>query len=148
MIITSKSDYRQVLMFHRLFACLLITLIAGQSVLAAADSHLNVKSGNDHQQTNHSHSATTQSVIAGGEEGLLHTLVDAVSDHEAGHSNDGDNGEQSIDCQHCCHCHNGSQFLAAVIVQPDAVAQSLGGFSYLVRAGSLKFPPALRPPIV
>jgi hypothetical protein len=135
-------------MFYRLFASLLMSLIAGQSVLAAADTHLDVQPGNDHQQTNHSHSTAMSS--ADGEDNLLHTLVDAVSDHEAGHSTDGagNDGEQSVDCQHCCHCHNGSQVLASVFVQPALVALGTGSFSYVVRPNSLKFPPALRPPIV
>ena len=133
-------------MFRRLFALLLISLIASQSVLAAADTHLDMQSGVDHQQVNHSHSTMPNPVLVGGADGILHSLVDAVSDHEAGHDDQGDS--QSVDCQHCCHCHNGSQVLASVMVQP--VLATLGGeaCNYAIRPDSLKFPPALRPPIV
>lgn len=133
-------------MFRRLFALLLISLIASQSVLAAADTHLDVQSGDDHQQVNHSHSSTPDPAIVGGDDGILHSLVDAVSDHEASHDDQSDS--QSVDCQHCCHCHNGSQVLASVTVQPLLAALGVGACNYAVRPDSLKFPPALRPPIV
>ena len=133
-------------MFRRLFALLLISLIASQSVLAAADTHLDVQSGDDHQQVNHSHSSTPSPAVGGGADGILHSLVDAVSDHETGHDDQGDS--QSVDCQHCCHCHNGSQVLASVMVQPILATLGAGTCSYAVRPDSIKFPPALRPPIV
>jgi len=81
---------------------------------------------------------------------LLHTLVDVVSDHEAGHIDDGadDFDEQSVDCQHCCHCHNGSQVMANVLQQPHLAIRDIRGGIRMVRPDSLKFPPALRPPIV
>mgnify|MGYP001024937905 CR=1 FL=1 len=133
-------------MFRRLFALLLISLIASQSVLAAADTHLDAQSGDDHQQVNHSHSSTPNPAVGGGDDGILHSLVDAVSDHEASHDDQGDS--QSVDCQHCCHCHNGSQVLASVLVQPELTTLGVGIFNYAARPDSLKFPPALRPPIV
>jgi len=137
-------------MFHRLFAGLLIALIASQSVLAAADVHLDMQSGDEHQQTNHSHSSATDSSSAISDASILHALVDVVSDHEANHIDEGadDFGEQAIDCQHCCHCHNGSQVLASVLPQPDIVTLRARVFGRTLRPGSLKFPPALRPPIV
>ena len=137
-------------MFHRLFAGLLIALIASQSVLAAADIHFDMQSGDGHQQTNHSHSNATDLSSAISDESLLHAFVDVISDHEANHIDEGadDFGEQSIDCEHCCHCHNGSQVLASVLLQPDIVNSRIRVFGRALRPGSIKFPPALRPPIV
>ena len=137
-------------MFYRLFAGLLIALIASQSVLAAADFHLDFQSGDEHQQTNHSHSSVTDSSFVLTDEGLLHKFVDVVSDHEAKHIDGGadDFGEQSIDCQHCCHCHNASQVLANVLLQPDLITLQTRVLGRILRPDSLKFPPALRPPIV
>ena len=54
-------------MFRRLFALLLISLIASQSVLAAADTHLDMQSGDDHQQVNHGHSSTPNPAVGGGD---------------------------------------------------------------------------------
>jgi hypothetical protein len=137
-------------MFHRLFAGLLIALIASQSVLAAVDVHLDMQSGDEHQQANHNHSGAPVFSTVSSDQNLLHSLVDIISDHEVNHIDAGseDFGEQSADCQHCCHCHNGSQVLASVLPQPNIMTLRARVFGSTLRPGSLKFPPALRPPIV
>jgi len=124
-------------------------LIAGQSVLAASDTHLSLQAPSDHQDVNHYHDeAPAAGLVSGSVEvaGTLHFLVDAVSDHEQSHNDNGD--EQSIDCQHCCHCHSGTQIMTGLLAMPLLVTLSTVVSSGAFRVTSIKFPPGLRPPIV
>jgi len=122
----------------RFTASLLIALLAAQSVLAAVDVHLDVSPAGDHQTQGHSHGDTLPA-----EPGLLHGFVDEFTDHESQHDS-----EQSVECEHCCHCHSGTQVLAQINVLSGAVTLNTLDHYRAVRPASVRYPPILRPPIV
>ena len=127
-------------MLRQFIAIMLMLLFIGQSIAAAADVHLETQTDSGHQEAVHTHDASLMS-----EGGLLHGLVDAVSDHEQSHDNEPEN---LLDCQHCCHCHGGTQGVAAM--QWLFVLQTLDAYHvpHIALISIMNSPPALRPPIV
>ena len=78
-------------------SCLLITLIAMQSLLAVADVHQIHQPGSSHVSV---------------DEGGMLVNTDGHAVHEA------DQQANSVGCQHCCHCHS-PQLLILFSVVPS-----------------------------
>ncbi len=96
---------------------LLIVLIALQSVMAVADVHLEHDSNSDHTVSDHQtaseltlHTEDTQTKASQTED--TQTKASQTEDTQTDSAN-------SIDCNHCCHCHSPQfNFLGNLVTDP------------------------------
>lgn len=107
---------------RRLLACLLVSLIALQSVFAMADIHQSHQPDHQHQSFDHTHDAASAST---------------------------DSAQQGFDCHHCCHCHGMTyQFIPHRLGSAGGDISAPILSRYLLNYHSRFNPPSHRPPIV